>query len=413
MAFSSCCEPRPPAAAFSDEAEQVDAPAVTEAACREFDREPPPGGRSHVHWGARAMGTSRTVRVHRTGAFTLVAAATLLAVAGTPTPAPAGTIPTSQVVTLLPGSTQHYSVPGEIGPVTRDAIRARTGITLKAHQLGPAELVVADVADRPVGVIHVRHEAGPRSAVKITWALDPFGRIVDYAIDAPGDSTAASLTAPTIRRLIAGRDVAWLRAQLSPDGRVRPGSELRVADAAKPLLATVLRSAMTTIVLVDATWPETLAELRYEAHTFAAFPTGIRAEPFARPHDKVLESRIPERARLSPEHTRLVRIRNTEGDLVGCSVRTRVAFAGASRDIWWSVGRDGRMKRIVAEPAWSGPEMRAALAELVGASREDIAGPSPTAKSASPEALARYLARVVLEMAENATIFAPGGGGGG
>ena len=195
-------------------------------------------------------------------------------------------------------------------------------------------------------------------------------------------------------------------AQLAAAGRLRVGSDLRVDDDVRPLLVVVIRSAMTAITVVDAAWPDTLAELRTESHTFAAFPTGIRAEPFPRPHDKVLESRIPERARLAEEHTRLIRIRDTEGELVGCSIRTRVAFAGAPRDLWWSVGRDGRLERVVADPPWAGAEMRRALTELVGSSRAEIAGPSPTAKSASPEALARYLARVVLEMAENAMIFA-------
>jgi hypothetical protein len=161
--------------------------------------------------------------------------------------------PTHQLYALFPEATAYRSVVATVDEGTRDAVARELPFTIHVREIGEHTLYVPIRDSRALGFLHVRTEASPWGLIEIAWALDPSLKIVDFAFQRCRGSGCAELTAAPFKARLRGRSTAELRRLLGPDS-TSVVSSLQLGEAADPLAAAVIRSALKTIAVTEAVW---------------------------------------------------------------------------------------------------------------------------------------------------------------
>ena len=183
--------------------------------------------------------------------------------------------PVGQIYRLFPEATTYRSIVRTVDQKARDATVDALPFSLHYNELGRHTLYVALRDGRPLGLVHVRSEAGRWGLIEIAWALDLDLNVKGFAFQRCRDNARDTVTDPAVSGQIIGKGFTQLRAMLSADGETLAPGALNLPRHAEPaaaaLAATTVRSALKTIMVTAVAWPHDLEELRWISAGFAAF----------------------------------------------------------------------------------------------------------------------------------------------
>lgn len=280
--------------------------------------------------------------------------------------------PVRQIARLFPDADAYESLVGTVGKETRQDVAKRLPFTLHFNELGRHTLYVAKKEERPVGLVHVRSEAGRWGLVEIAWALDLDLQVIGYEFQRCRDRSKSALTKGTGRETILHKGFQDLMRLMSDDGTALAQNVNFVPKGARPLAATVLRSGLKTIAVTKSVWPDEIAALRAFSLALSHHPEATEAVPHRGLFDEKSLGKIKES--IGSDSTGIDRassiahvILDAKGKRRGWVVETPWEFDGDSTLIRWCFDLNGVVRSVGPLGGWKSEELRAAFAPLVGA----------------------------------------------
>ncbi len=322
------------------------------------------------------------------------------AVLGAATPAPPAAAqaycalrdPVHQVYELFPKATSYRSIIRSVDDTHRAATAQRLPFTLHFNELGRHTLYVALQEGRPLGLVHVRSEAGRWGLVEIAWGLTLDLQVTGYRFQRCRDAGRDQVESRTITQAIVGRRFEDLRELLDAPGQdLAPQAQalaLGPAAEGRRLLVTTLRSALKTIAVTDLVWAADLRQLRMIQQGLSAFPNAASVElvhaPYGHnPHTAALKMTATPSSGIDRAGVTALLIRNAAGDLLGLRFETPWSAGGQHARIWWTVASSSRALIAVHADA----SVQTAFEALRGRRQEDFGHCATAAELAGKEAL--------------------------
>ena len=293
--------------------------------------------------------------------------------------------PVRQVYELFPEATSYRSL---VRTVDEDA-RSRTGealpFTLHFNELGRHTLYVALRGEVPLGVVHVRSEAGRWGLVEIAWALSLDLEVVGFRFQRCRDTARDQIEAGAIAATVVGRGFEGLRALLDEDGDgLSADAEPVIAgktDAVRRLMITTLRSALKTVAVTDAVWAGDLRHVRLIRAGLTAFPDAATVEVIHDPYGH--DTWVGISTGIDRAGVTALLIRDGVGGVLGIKCETPWSAGDARDRVWWTVDAAGRSLTAVTANA----DDAGAFAALHGRVAADFARCSTSVELAGKEVL--------------------------
>ncbi len=259
--------------------------------------------------------------------------------------------PTRQVYDLFPEATSYRSIVRSVDDNSRNLTAQELPFTLHFNELGRHTLYVALRGDIPLGVVHVRSEAGRWGLVEIAWALSLDLDVVAFRFQRCRDSGHKTIESSAIASAFKGLDFQSLRAMLNEDGD-------ELSAAAQPLMAeqptdvhqlmtTTLRSALKTVVVTKLVWSSDLAQLRLIEAGLTAFPSAANVELIHDPYashglNAVLHGQVGTSSGIDRSNVVALLVRDEHGSVLGMKCQTPWSAGGARANVWWTLDATDR-----------------------------------------------------------------------
>ena len=270
--------------------------------------------------------------------------------------------PVKQIYQLFPEADNYRSVIRAVDGDARRKVSEQLPFTLHFNELGQHTLYVALRGSTPLGLVHVRSEAGRWGIVEIAWSLTLDLEVKGFAFQRCRDKGRAMLESPAVQARFAGRGFDDLRAMLSDDGgAMAPDAGLlspRASGGEKALAVTALRSALKTIAVTRLAWRDDLTQIRWIHAGMTAFAGAASVEAVAAPN--------------AADGTVVLRVRDTAGDALGVVVISRWQEQGMDTTLTWRVGAGGVLRQVTPARPWVDDEVAAAFDQLTGLRRSDL-----------------------------------------
>ena len=170
--------------------------------------------------------------------------------------------PVHDVYTLLPTATSYKSIVHSVDKKARGEILNILPFTIHNKEIGKHTLYVGLSGETPLGVVHVRSEPGTWGLLEIAWALDLYGKIIDFRFQRCREDSCDEIKNDRFRNQIVGLGINELSTLINKDGsELQSGKLESISEDAAKLAVSVIRSAMKTIVVTDMIWGEDIKTL--------------------------------------------------------------------------------------------------------------------------------------------------------
>lgn len=268
--------------------------------------------------------------------------------------------PVQQVYQLFPEATSYRSIVRSVDENSRNLTAQELPFTLHFNELGRHTLYVALRGDIPLGVVHVRSEAGRWGLVEIAWALSLDLDIVGFRFQRCRDTSHKIIQSDAIASTFKGLDFESLRAMLNEDGD-------DLSAAAQPLLAgqpeavhrlmtTTLRSAMKTVIVTKLVWEKDLGQIRLIEAGLTAFPNATSVEFIHDPYashgmDAELHGQVGASSGIDRNGVIALLIRDEHGSVLGMKCQTPWSAGDARARVWWTLDATDRALTAVTADA--------------------------------------------------------------
>ena len=171
--------------------------------------------------------------------------------------------PVQQIYDFYPEAQGYRSIVRVVGPEARDAVGSKLSFGLHINELGKHTLYCTVPGEgRPTGLVHVRSEKGQWGLVEIAWALDLELCIQDIRFQRCRSRFRSSLENESFVAQLKGNGFDEIRQMLSDDGQSINPNKIQAPAGAEQVTATILRSALKTIVVTQQVWESDLQDLR-------------------------------------------------------------------------------------------------------------------------------------------------------
>ncbi len=277
--------------------------------------------------------------------------------------------PVTSIYSTFPDAHSYRSIVKVVNNAARNSVRDRMPLDLHFNELGKHTLYVAMRGDEPIGVIHARSEGDRWGLTEIAWALDLDFRVVDFRFQRSRNPARRALDASQFVERLRGRSLSELRAMLTPDA-----SKLRVPavpgdDDADSLAATVLRSALKTIIVTEAVWGGDLQSLRASHILNRHFDVGIELQSMPAPYSpdarRVLAAaQLDDELNVDRDSLKMFRVIDEQGDSLGYFFDSVWRVDGEETNLLWLMDDNGVVVDVESG-ANSAPELRRSLRTLV------------------------------------------------
>jgi len=300
--------------------------------------------------------------------------------------------PVTTIYDAYPGADSFRSVVRTVDESVRGRVSQSVPFPIHFNELGRHTLYVATKESRPVGIIHVRSERGSWGLVEIAWALDSELRIEGFTFQRCRSPQRGAIESPQFVDQLVGKGYRQLIEMLDDSGMVIAG-DLGVDGPAKELAATVLRSAIKTILVTMHAWEEPLEVIQSMGQGYAAFPA---ASSFEKMDQVYSEEAIRQIERHFGGHGTGTLVRNSalgyqfldkNKKTVGHVFRTDWRSMEHQHTLWWTVTPDRTIRSISADGGWLSDEVELSFSLLVGMSYDDVSTCSTTSEAIAAEIL--------------------------
>ena len=304
--------------------------------------------------------------------------------------------PVKQIFRLFPEATTYRSIVRSVDAEAREATREALPFSLHYNELGRHTLYVALRDGQPLGLVHVRSEAGRWGLIEIAWAFDLNLNVRGFVFQRCRDNARREVSAPAIADQIVGKGFGQLRAMLTADGEnlapgglaLPPGSSPAVAS----LTVTTLRSALKTIVVTAQAWPHDLEEIRWISAGFAAFAgvqtvdkiSGVYGAPGL---EERLSTAVGADTGLNRGTAVALLVRGDGAGPLGVVLYTDWSAGDQHARVQWVVDLNGTLANVTLDEATSDPDLAAAFDALRGRTRDSFNHCATPIELAAKEAL--------------------------
>lgn len=330
---------------------------------------------------------------------TLLAIATITTIAALPSQATAQAYcalrdPVKAIYSFYPEADSYRSIVRTVNEKTRSDIAEVLPFTLHFNELGRHTLYVPAKNAKPVGLVHVRSEAGPWGLAEIAWSLNPDLTIRDFSFQRCRSRAKREIEAETFRSQLHGKNKTQIRAFLTSDGQdLAPKTFPDLTPQARDLAAMVLRSSLKTIEVTRIAWQEDIETLNMLNHAYAAFPNGASVELFENLYSAEALSELNKQlgkdneTNINRAQTIAIRVKNSAGEVVGHVIRTPWASSGYKAILWWNITPELSITKIIPEGDWPSLEVEQAFLETEEINIDGIAHCQTAAQLVGAEVL--------------------------
>lgn len=167
--------------------------------------------------------------------------------------------PVQAIQSFYPGFNSYRSYVGEVGRGLRPVLEERLPYPLHFNEFGKHTLYVAFRGDQATGMVHARTEKGDWGLDEIIWSFNMDLTVRDFLFQRSRSGWRSELQKPVFKALLKGKDFDQLLQLLTADGSALARHHPGLPQDAERLAATVVRSALKTIVVTEYVWSEQLS----------------------------------------------------------------------------------------------------------------------------------------------------------
>jgi hypothetical protein len=169
--------------------------------------------------------------------------------------------PVMAIQSFYPQYTSYRSLVGEVGPEVRDELERQVPYHVHFNEFGNHTLYVVFDDTGPAGLVHARTEKGDWGLDEIVWSLNSDLSVRDFRYQRSRSRWRSALEAEEFRALVRDKQFTELLSMLTTDGESLTKHYPFLPAEAEPLAATVIRSALKTILVTELVWQSDLADL--------------------------------------------------------------------------------------------------------------------------------------------------------
>ena len=166
--------------------------------------------------------------------------------------------PVQAIQSFYPGFSSYRSYVGEVERDLRQVLEERLPYPLHFNEFGKHTLYVAFRGDQAAGMVHARTEKGDWGLDEIIWSFNMDLTVRDFLFQRSRSGWRSELQKPVFKALLKGKDFDQLLQLLTADGSALARHHPGLPQDAERLAATVVRSALKTIVVTEYVWSEQL-----------------------------------------------------------------------------------------------------------------------------------------------------------
>ena len=304
--------------------------------------------------------------------------------------------PTRRIYELFPDATSYKSIVRSVDESIRRRVSNELPFTIHFNELGRHTLYLPIEDGRPLGLVHARSEASDRGLTEIVWSLSPKMVVQDFSFQRCRSRKRSEVETDRFKRQIIGRDYQQLRRLLTDDGNsIRPNTVSVSADAAG-LAASVIRSALKTIVVTELAWESDLRVIRPLYLGFRAFPDANHVELVDAPYSPIVQDQLAahvkddngtHKSSIDRDQVVALRMRAADGSTMGHLIKTPWKSLDESANIWWKVRKDVVIDEVFAERGWKNAKTGEAFKAVEGLAIESIHDCASAAEMVGAEVL--------------------------
>jgi len=252
--------------------------------------------------------------------------------------------PVNTIYELFPAADSYRSSVRTVDRGARQAVLEKLPFSLHFNELGRHTLYVAQIGkSKTLGFVHARSELEEWGITEYAWALSPKLEVAGVKVQRSRDPLNKSLvTTPNYANVI-GKDVEALIKQYDA-----------AIDKKDLRLASFIASALKSIVITRSVW-------RDEVDVAARL--GVLQQIFPGSHElQSIDKLLPEKTlkklaslemQSSPVFDRELLqgalVMDARGDALGIFIEAPFTDAEPARTLWWFVGNDGLVLRVVSD----------------------------------------------------------------
>jgi hypothetical protein len=167
--------------------------------------------------------------------------------------------PVMAIQAFYPQYSSYRSLVGEVGPEVRSVLEQEIPYHVHFNEFGKHTLYLVFEGDIAAGLVHARTEKGDWGLDEIVWSLSTDLSVRDFRFQRSRSRRRQAVESPEFRALLQGKGFSELTSLLSKDGSSLSQHYSFLPNDAEPLAATVILSALKTIVVTGSTWQAELA----------------------------------------------------------------------------------------------------------------------------------------------------------
>ena len=279
---------------------------------------------------------------------------------------------------------------------SREMLNKKLPYKLHFNELGRHTLYIALEGSVPIGIVHVRPAAHEWGLVEVAWALDLDLNVLGFKIQRCRSRHRRQIESDAFRKQLLGCGKGDFESLLRDSGYGVNLERISVPKDATDLVAAVLRSGLSSLVITEAVWPKLLGERRLQHRAAIAFGKKARVTLLGMPYIprvmKHLESLDPTRQKSGSifQRHRALAARAVDpkaaSKRLGYVLRTVCAIDKKNLELWWVVDAAGKIAAVDSD--WQDARLRAGFQEVVGATRSELGECLTPAQIAAFEVLA-------------------------
>jgi hypothetical protein len=162
---------------------------------------------------------------------------------------------------FFPEFSNYRSIMGVVGPELRDQLDEKLPYEIHFNEFGKHMLYVAFDGKGAMGIVHARTEKGDWGLDELIWSFNMDMTVRDFRFQRSRSRWKAAIEHPEFKALLAGKSFDELRQLLNAEGTLFNDVGSILPEGAEILAATVLRSALKTIVVTEYVWGNELEAL--------------------------------------------------------------------------------------------------------------------------------------------------------
>ena len=171
--------------------------------------------------------------------------------------------PVTSINYLYPNSDGFRSVVKSVDKATKQFVSSKVPFGLHKRELGMHTIYMALEKSELVGVVHVRSEQSPWGILEIAWGVDPeLTTIAGYDFQRCRDPNKDILRNKEFQELIMNKNIDQLSQLITESGEFINPSDSNLPEKAFPLIGTLLRSAIKTLLVTRYVYQDEIAEYR-------------------------------------------------------------------------------------------------------------------------------------------------------